>query len=600
MKFKFFVGLNLIIVSLFATQAVYADTVIDNGVNFLKVKQDSSGKITGGFSSPSQWSAIAFIANGIDITTVKNPTNSLKDFLLTDVPTNNSATDWESRILAIVATDGDPTNFGGVNYVQNLETFYNNNQIGDTCALNDDIFGLLALVASGTSSSTQIKQDTLNFIVSKQDSTDGGFSWSAPSCPWYGTAADMTAAAIQSLQAAKDNGLTNANLDDAITKAKNYLLANQNGDGGFGYFGSSDADTTGWILMALNALGMKDSSQATNAKNYLSSTQQADGGFLSWSGSDSTTTSQALIALAGKSWILKNFTSSIIPSPTPTPTPIPVPTSSTTISSSEMSSLLTSGYFTIPSTATSSATPSITIVQQITINASTGSGTSSVNLPQGVIIRKVDGSNIDIASLSSSTVTLGTLSGFSTNTIIDGALQWGIPNVGLEFTAPVTVSIFVGTSLNGQTLNITRSTNGSSGWTNDGIVDPKTCTVSSGVCSFQVIKASYFAATRTTTQSSTSNNQSSSPTPTPTPSPTSSPTPSPTLKSSSTSTSKEVVETPSPTTKPEILGATTSDNSVTKNTKDQESTGRNRILLIALSLLSFTGAFLYWRIKLRK
>lgn len=600
MKSNFFVILTLILALLFTAQAVYADTVIDNGVNFLKTKQDSSGKITGGFSSPSQWSAIAFTANGIDIATVKNPTNSLKDFLLTDVPTNNAATDWESRILAIVATDGNPTNFGGVNYVQNLETFYNNNQIGDTCALNDDIFGLLALVASGTSSNTQIKQDVLNFIINQQDSTDGGFSWSVPSCPWYGTAADMTAAAIQALQTAKDNGLTNSNLDDAITKAKNYLLTNQNSNGGFGYFGSSDADTTGWVLMAFNALGIKDSSQATNAKNYLSSTQQADGGFLSWSGSDSTTTSQALIALAGKSWVLKIFTSSVASSPTPTPIPIPVPATSTTISSSEMSSLLTSGYFTIPSTATSSATPSITIVQQITINTSTGSNTSSVNLPKGVIIRKVDGSNIDISALSSSAVTVGTLSGFSSNTVVDGALQWGIPNIGLEFTAPVSVSIFVGTSLNGQTLNITRSTNGSSGWTNDGIVDPKTCTVSSGICSFQVIKASYFAATRTTTQSSTSSNQSSSPTPTPTPSPTSNPTSSPALKSSSTSTSQEVVETPSSTTQPEILGATTSDNSLTKNANTEKQSGRSYIFLIALSLLSFTGAFLYWRIKLRK
>lgn len=598
MKFKILLITTILLALSFSVHVVWADTAIDNGINFLKSKQDASGKITGGFSSPSQWSAIALTANGTDISTIKNSTNSLKDFLLTDVPTNNSATDWESRILAIVATDSDPTNFGGVNYVQNLETFYNNNQIGDTCALNDDIFGLLALVASGTSSNTQIKQDTLNFIVSKQDSTDGGFSWSAPSCPWYGTAVDMTAAAIQALQAAKDNGLTNSNLDDAITKAKNYLLANQNSDGGFGYFGSSDADTAGWVLMAFNVLGMKDSTQALSTKNYLSATQQADGGFLSWSGSDSTTTAQALIALAGKSWVLKIFISSITPSPTPTPTPIPVPTSSTTISSSEMSSLLSTGYFTIPQTATSSATPSITIAQQITINASTGSGTSSISLPQGVIIRKIDGSSIDISSLSSSAVTVGALSGFSSNTVVDGALQWGIPNVGIEFTAPITVNIFVGTSLNGQALNIARSTNGSSGWTNDGIVDPKTCTVSSGICSFQVVKASYFAATRTTSQSTTSSSQSTSPTPTSLP--TVSPTPSPTLKSNFISTPKEVLATSSPTTQPEILGVTTSDDSLTKNANADKQSGRSYIFLIALSLLSFTCAFLYWRIKLRK
>src|SRR5688500_10052476 len=139
---------------------IYADTVIDNGINYLKLNQDSSGKITNGFSSPSQWSAIAFAANDIDTSDIKNPTASLKDYLLTDIPNNGSATDWESRILAIVAIGNDPTNFGNTNYVHNLDSFYNNQQLGDICSLNDDIFGLLALIASGDSSSAQIKQDT--------------------------------------------------------------------------------------------------------------------------------------------------------------------------------------------------------------------------------------------------------------------------------------------------------------------------------------------------------------------------------------------------------------------------------------------------------
>ncbi|MFH0864394.1 MAG: prenyltransferase/squalene oxidase repeat-containing protein [Candidatus Gottesmanbacteria bacterium] len=317
-----------------------ADAVIDNGLNFLKSKQDATGKITNGFSSPSQWSAIAFMANNINPADVKISTNSssLRDFLLNDKPgDNSSATDWESRILAIVAIGDDPTNFNGVNYVQKLESFYNNQQIGDITSLNEDFFGLLALISCGVSSDLQVKKDTLNFIITHQAS-DGGFSWSPDTtCAYCGTTIDMTAAAIQSLQAAKDNDLTNDGLDNAILLARDYLLVHQNADGGFpGWSGTSDSDTTSWGLMALNVLGLGNSDQAINARNWLITNQQTDGGFLTWSGEDTTTTAQSIIALLGKSWILNIFTPSASPSPTPSvepspsPTPTPTPTPSPT------------------------------------------------------------------------------------------------------------------------------------------------------------------------------------------------------------------------------------------------------------------------------
>lgn len=331
-----------IIISLIVTNNVLADQAIDKGLNYLKNNQDSTGRITNGFSAPSQWSSIAFAANNIDISTIKNPAVSLQDFLLSNVPSEpSSATDWETRILSIVATNGDPTNYAGVNYVTRLESFFSNNQLGDECSLNDDIFGLLAEVAAGTTSSTQIKQAVLSYLISKQDSIDGGFGYSAPGCAWYSTSSDMTGAAIQALVVAKNNGLTNPDLDSAIERAKNYLLANQSNDGGFGYYGSSDTDTTGWVLMAFNVLDMKDSTAAANTKNWLVTQQSpTDGGFLAFdygsnkSVSNSTTTAQALIGLAGKSWILKIFDPTTLTptpaTPTPTKTPTPTPTSTPT------------------------------------------------------------------------------------------------------------------------------------------------------------------------------------------------------------------------------------------------------------------------------
>ena len=334
-------ALALILISFFVflpfiTTPVRADAAIDKGINFLKEKQDSSGKITSGYGSVSDWSSIAFAANSVDITTVKK-TISLKDFLLSD-SSKTSATDVEARILAIVATGYDPTNFGGINYVDKLKTFYNSSQIGDSSGLNDDFFGILALVASNVGSSDIVINNSLTFMLSHQNS-DGGWG--------YATGADSdsndTAAAIQAMIAIKNYGVSNPNLETAINTGEAYLLNTQDSvSGGFFYdkmpwTSTPDSDSTGLALMTLNALGMKDSAQATNAKNYLFSQQSStDGGFLSYSGSDSTTTAQALTALAGKSWILKIFnpsdasqTSPVTPiasgSPSSTPTPTSTP-----------------------------------------------------------------------------------------------------------------------------------------------------------------------------------------------------------------------------------------------------------------------------------
>ncbi len=330
---------------LFYTTSVHADTATDNAFTYLKTQQDATGQITNGFSAPSEWSAIAFSVNGTDITTVKNPTNSLYDFLLTDIPGNSAtATDWESRILAIVAAGYNPTDFGGVNYVEHLESFYNNNQLGDTCSLNDDIFGLIAEIAAGNTANAQIKQDVLNFLIQKQDSIDGGFSYSAPGCNFYGTSADITGAAAVALAEAKNHGLSATGLNNAIASVSAYLANNQNSDGGFGYFGSSDTDTTGWVLQGLNALGLSNSTAATSARNYLLSQQSnTDGGIMDFNygtnafASNATTTAQALIGLLGKDWLIKVFdsssltpTPSISISPTPTITPTLAPTDTPT------------------------------------------------------------------------------------------------------------------------------------------------------------------------------------------------------------------------------------------------------------------------------
>lgn len=584
---------------------IYADTSTDSGIDYLKSKQDSNGQITGGsFSDASPWAAIAFGANGIDVSNIKNGDNSLKDYLQNNGPsTSESAAEWEKWILAIVASGGNPYNFGGVDYVTTLKSspFYNSNQIGDTNGVNDDWFGVMALVAAGVGNSDTVLTDAVSFIIAKQNG-DGGWGYAVDA----DSDSNDTAAAIQALVAAKNIGVTNDGLDDSINNAKTYLLSTRHAStGGFLYDTmpwSTDPDiySTSWALMSLNVLGMESSTEATSAKTWLLSQQSNDdSGFLAldWNTftyvSNSSATADTLTALSGKGWVVSVYIpTDTSPSPTPTPTPIPPATSSTTITPSEIKNLVTSGYFSIPSSSTSSATPSITTAQKVTINVAVGSGTNSVMLPQGVIIRRSDGANIDTNGLSTDSVSIGSVSGLGSNVTVDGAFQWGIPGIGLEFTSPITINIYVGTDLNSQTLNIQRSITTSSGWTNDGIVDPKTCVVSEGICSFTTIKASYFAATRTTSTTSSTSQSSASPTPTPTPSPTPSATP--------TTTANSVTETTSPQPTGQVLGESTTNNISAQPEEVKEENSKKSMIYFAISLLSLMGAFLWWRTKIRK
>ena len=248
---------------------------INDGISYLRSQQQSNGQISG-FSGVSGWAAMTFAAASIDPATVKNGSLSLLDYLIANPPTtSSSATEWERGILAITASGKNPYNFGGTNYVQNLETYHNNSQIGVTTQINDDIFGLLALVSAGSNASTQTKQDALNFILAHQGS-DGGFSWSTTGS----SDVDDTAAALQALVAAQKAGMTAPNLSTAITNAQNYILAAKNTDGGFASTkgDASNTSTTSWAVMALNPwLSVSKEQWTRDSRECLGYVQRKDG-----------------------------------------------------------------------------------------------------------------------------------------------------------------------------------------------------------------------------------------------------------------------------------------------------------------------------------
>lgn len=324
-----------------------AQRAVNDGISYLKSQQQPSGQIAG-FNGVSDWAVMAFAGENIDISGISKGGSSLLDYLKASPPANNaSATEWERSILALTAAGQNPFNFNGKNYVQTLESLENSSQLGDSNLLNDDMFGLLALISAGNGSSSQIKQNSLNFLIANQNA-GGGFGWSKTSGPDI----DTTAAAIQALQSGKDAGLTHSGLNQAISSAKSYLLTGQNADGGFGYLPGevSNGSTTAWALMALSSL--EDGSEsAQKAKDYLVKNQEENGSFRWQNGfaGDTFTSSYAVLALEDEYWPVKIFegptpspsaspSPSVSPSPsasaTPAPSALPSPSASATPSPS--------------------------------------------------------------------------------------------------------------------------------------------------------------------------------------------------------------------------------------------------------------------------
>ena len=212
-----------------------------------------------------------------------------------------SAIDYAAPILAITAIGQNPRVFPSTDYVAALKSYYTENQIGDIVMLNDDCFGILALVSAGESLDDAVIVDSKNFIFSHQND-DGGWGFSVT----VDSDTNMTAAAILALVSA---GVDSS--DSRIQNALSFLQASQNDDGGFPYYPNSDSDSssTAWVIWALNALDIDPNSLTKSDNTPISYLElnQSEQGFFKYqnnsSGEDSfsvMTTAYAVIALQGK------------------------------------------------------------------------------------------------------------------------------------------------------------------------------------------------------------------------------------------------------------------------------------------------------------
>lgn len=223
---------------------------------------------------------------------------------------SGTATDYEKRILAITAVGADPATISSENFVSKLKGMFDGSQIGDQGLINDDIFGVLALVSAGINDN--VVSSSRQFILSHQNS-DGGFGFATN----VGSDSNTTAAAITALAAT----------GGAPGNAVSYLNQSKDSSGGYGFTPGQDADgaSTAWVIWGLRSAGQVIPSQATD---FLNDLQLANGSF-KWRPSDSNgsalVTAYAVIALSGHTLPIRTVANYQTPYATPYPSPYPSP-----------------------------------------------------------------------------------------------------------------------------------------------------------------------------------------------------------------------------------------------------------------------------------
>jgi len=229
----------------------------------------------------------------------------------------NPANDYAKTILALAAAGKNPTTFGDIDYVAKLKTYYDGTQMGDATLLNDDIWSILALASIYQTNSKEAVA-AKNFLLANQND-DGGWGYAVDGS----SGSNDTAAAVMALLEAGID-VNNA----VITNAVAFLHTMQNNDGGFmndPMWGTdSDSGSDGWVISAIYRIGQDPAGlgwtkNGSTSVDHLETLQDADGGFWwvdpasSPAFNNKAMTPYAVIASAGKSFPVAKYE---IPKPT--------------------------------------------------------------------------------------------------------------------------------------------------------------------------------------------------------------------------------------------------------------------------------------------
>ena len=217
----------------------------------------------------------------------------------------NKVTENARVILALTAIGKDVTNVDGHNLLKGLDSM----SYIKTQGINGPIFTLIALDSHNYPTSGDVTREKLIETILGAALEDGGWTLS-------GTKADpdMTAMAIQALAPYYK---TNETVKAAVDKALDVLSGLQQGDGGFGSWGTVNSESCAQVIVALTALGLDptcDSRFVKNGKTPLDALAGffVDGGgfkHVADKGRDGMATEQGYYALASYYRFLNGQTS---------------------------------------------------------------------------------------------------------------------------------------------------------------------------------------------------------------------------------------------------------------------------------------------------
>lgn len=262
------------------------------------VKKPEVGSIGG------EWAVLGLARSGYSV-----PENYFEDYYArveeylkacSGVLHTRKYTEYSRVILALTAIGKDPTNVAGYNLLTALGDFEKTVWQG----VNGAIFALLALdsgdyaVARNTTAKTQATRQLYVDEILNQQLSDGGWNLNGT-----GSAdADVTAMALQALAKYQSQKA----VSKATEQALSCLSEMQNTKGGYASWGSSNAESTAQVIVALCELGisLEDSCFVKNGHGLvenLLSFRQTDGSFVhvldGTGGDDQTATEQAFYAL---------------------------------------------------------------------------------------------------------------------------------------------------------------------------------------------------------------------------------------------------------------------------------------------------------------
>lgn len=250
-------------------------------------------------AGPTCEAVLAYAAAGFDPHTVKAAGNSTSamDYLSSTASSYayEGAKSAGKLAVAVEAAGEDAHAFGGIDLVHVLTaTWYSPTlgAFGDPDDSWDQAFAMLGLAAAGE----PIPASAIQTLKDLQNADDG--SWVDA---WGFSKPDSTGLALQALIAA---GVPAT--DTNVVSGTQFLLSEQNDQGGWSFFGSPSANTTAYAMQGLLAAGedlvaskwLKDGHSPYSA---LANLQKIDGPFTLGSQDDIFATRQAVPALLGRS-----------------------------------------------------------------------------------------------------------------------------------------------------------------------------------------------------------------------------------------------------------------------------------------------------------